>query len=27
MDASGNAIAVWLQFDGTWNNVSANVFR
>ena len=27
MDASGNAIATWLQDDGTWNNVMANVFK
>ena len=27
VDASGNAIATWLQSDGTWNNVWANVFR
>jgi hypothetical protein len=27
MDASGNAVATWLQWDGTWNNVLANVFK
>ena len=27
MDASGNAIAVWIQHDGTRFNVWANTFR
>jgi len=27
MDASGNAIATWLQWDGSRNNVMANVFK
>jgi hypothetical protein len=27
MDASGNAVAVWQQFDGTRYTVWANVFQ
>ena len=24
MDGSGNAVAVWSQYDGTWNSIYSN---